>query len=76
MAWTTFDGASRQAFVAGVDVDDGTWARARGWALWKAVITRWRCNGDEAKAARAATRFGWRTDPAGVVEEVVADVSR
>jgi len=39
IAWTLFEGASRAAFVAGVDQDPGTWARARGWALWKALIT-------------------------------------
>ena len=22
-----------------MDADEGTWARARGWALWKALIT-------------------------------------
>ncbi|MGN7798118.1 aminoglycoside phosphotransferase family protein [Leifsonia sp. 22587] len=38
-AWTMFEGAARDAFVATVGVDDETWARARGWALWKAAIT-------------------------------------
>ena len=39
IAWTLFDGVSRAAFVEGVGQDEGTWARARGWALWKALIT-------------------------------------
>ncbi|QCB94813.1 aminoglycoside phosphotransferase family protein [Cellulomonas shaoxiangyii] len=39
IAWTVLDGPSRDAFRAGVDADAGTWARARGWALWKALIT-------------------------------------
>lgn len=39
IAWTLFSGASRAAFRARVDVDSGTWARGRGWALWKALIT-------------------------------------
>ena len=30
---------SRAAFVEGVGQDAATWARARGWALWKALIT-------------------------------------
>ncbi|MFE5672657.1 aminoglycoside phosphotransferase family protein [Agromyces sp. NPDC056523] len=38
MAWTAFSGASRRAFVHVYDVDDATWARGRGWALWKALI--------------------------------------
>lgn len=40
IAWTLFDGESRAAFRAGLDLDDDTWARARGWALWKALIVR------------------------------------
>jgi aminoglycoside phosphotransferase (APT) family kinase protein len=39
IAWTLFDGPSRAAFVEGVGQDVATWARARGWALWKALIT-------------------------------------
>jgi aminoglycoside phosphotransferase (APT) family kinase protein len=39
IAWTLFDGPSRAAFVGGVGQDAATWARARGWALWKALIT-------------------------------------
>jgi aminoglycoside phosphotransferase (APT) family kinase protein len=39
IAWTLFAGASRAAFVAGMPVDAAAWARGRGWALWKALIT-------------------------------------
>ncbi len=39
IAWTLFEGAARARFVQGVGQDAGTWARARGWALWKALIT-------------------------------------
>lgn len=38
-AWTVFTGPSRAAFRAGLGLDDDTWARGRGWALWKAAIT-------------------------------------
>ncbi len=38
IAWTVFEGASRAAFRETVALDEATWARARGWALWKAVI--------------------------------------
>lgn len=38
-AWTMFEGEARSAFVAAVGLDDATWSRARGWALWKAAIT-------------------------------------
>jgi aminoglycoside phosphotransferase (APT) family kinase protein len=39
IAWTLLSGASRAAFVAGVPVEAAAWARGRGWALWKALIT-------------------------------------
>lgn len=38
IAWTLFTGKSREAFKAAVNLDEATWARARGWALWKALI--------------------------------------
>ncbi len=38
IAWTYFEGESRRAFRDAVDVDESTWKRARGWALWKAAI--------------------------------------
>ena len=39
IAYTFFFGSSRSAFRETVAADAGTWARARGWALWKALIT-------------------------------------
>jgi aminoglycoside phosphotransferase (APT) family kinase protein len=39
IAWTWFQGESRQIFRTGLAVDDATWTRGRGWALWKALIT-------------------------------------
>lgn len=38
IAWTMFSGASRSAFRQAVGQDFGTWGRARGWALWKALL--------------------------------------
>ena len=38
IAWTLFKGESRDAFRAAIPLDNDTWARARGWALWKALI--------------------------------------
>ena len=37
MAWTFFDQEARQIFLAGLD--DAVISRAKGWALWKALIT-------------------------------------
>ena len=39
IAWTLCTAEGRQAFRERLDVDDATWARGRGWALWKALIT-------------------------------------
>lgn len=39
IAWTFLSGESREAFRAGLPVDRATWARGRGWALWKGLIT-------------------------------------
>lgn len=39
LAWTFFRGEEQNAFAAAVDLDADTWRRARGWALWKALIT-------------------------------------
>jgi aminoglycoside phosphotransferase (APT) family kinase protein len=38
IAWTFFSGKSRRVFRARLPVDQATWARGRGWALWKALI--------------------------------------
>ncbi|MEW9547715.1 aminoglycoside phosphotransferase family protein [Nonomuraea sp. NPDC050783] len=72
IAWTTFGGASREAFretfrEAGGH-DDGAWARARGWALWKAllVLSQSLDSGDEEQAA----------DSRRVINEVLADHDR
>src|SRR5215217_6506028 len=39
IAWTFLSGPSRDRFRAELAVDRDTWARGRGWALWKALIT-------------------------------------
>jgi len=39
IAWTLFGGESREAFRAALELDDATWARGHGWALWKGLIT-------------------------------------
>ena len=38
IAWTYFSGESREVFKQRLPVDRATWARGRGWALWKAMI--------------------------------------
>lgn len=38
VAWTLLDGDGREAFREAIGQDAATWGRARGWALWKALI--------------------------------------
>ncbi len=64
IAWTLFEGKSREVFRAGLQADEATWARGRGWTLWKALITVAALPGTNPIAAREARR---------VITEVLAD---
>ncbi|WP_112236761.1 aminoglycoside phosphotransferase family protein [Kribbella monticola] len=64
IAWTMFDGAGREAFRRTVDQDAGTWARARGWALWKALIVMAADLGTDEESVATNRR---------VIEEVLKD---
>lgn len=39
IAWNFFYGESRKIFKEALPLDQHTWERARGWAIWKALIT-------------------------------------
>ncbi len=39
IAWTLLTAEGRQAFRKRLSVDEATWARGRGWALWKTLAT-------------------------------------
>ena len=69
ITWTYFAGESREVFRRSLTVDAKTWARARGWALWKALVTlvavRLDGTGPDSR------RFGWRWDALRVIEEVL-----
>jgi aminoglycoside phosphotransferase (APT) family kinase protein len=73
IAWTFFEGESRDAFMSELALDDATWARGRGWALWKALLELVTDLSTPGHAAHAATRFGWRHSALQVVDEVIAD---
>lgn len=70
-AWTMFDGTSRDRFRSLLGYDDATWARARGWALWKALIAIPGHPPDDP--GRSGARFGWARDAAAVVAHVIDD---
>jgi aminoglycoside phosphotransferase (APT) family kinase protein len=64
IAWTLLSRESREAFRDTLLSDEATWARGRGWALWKALITLVeyiKTNPLEAEKARY------------VIDEVLAD---
>ena len=68
MAWTWFAGDATDEFRARLSLDDDTWARARGWALWKALLVLAGHN-PAANAARA----GWRVGADKVIDAILAD---
>ncbi|GIG69395.1 aminoglycoside phosphotransferase family protein [Phytomonospora endophytica] len=62
MAWTHFEGGERAVFREAAGLDDDTWRRARGWALWKSLAVM-------AFDADA----GLRADHTRVLTQVLAD---
>ncbi len=76
MAWTYFDGESREAFCNSLSLDAATWARGRGWALWKALSTLAHEKRGGPNADRAARRFGWQSGPREVIDVILADHSK
>ena len=73
MAWTYFTGEARNVFRRELDLDVDTWARARGWALWKALITLVDERFGTQPADAAAKRFGWRCTAREVIDLVADD---
>ncbi|GAA0433565.1 aminoglycoside phosphotransferase [Acrocarpospora corrugata] len=67
ITWTMFSGQSRNSFRSAVGQDPGMWARARGWALWKALITLAEDIDRDPKRAAVNRR---------VIDEVLADHDR
>lgn len=66
-AWTLFDGESRAVFRGALAMDADTWARGRGWALWKAAIV----------AAGMCTTNAWEgTRSQTTIDQVIADFLR
>jgi aminoglycoside phosphotransferase (APT) family kinase protein len=54
IAWTLLTGESRAAFRSGLDLDEDTWVRGRGWALWKTLTEcAYALDEDEAELSAA-----------------------
>ncbi|MDK1386896.1 aminoglycoside phosphotransferase family protein [Sinorhizobium sp. 8-89] len=67
VAWTFFHGESREAFRAALPLDKATWARGRGWTLWKALIVLAELPGTDRLEVEKSRR---------VIEAVLADHER
>ncbi len=57
IAWTMFEETSRTAFRAALRLDEGTWARGRGWTLWKALIVAAEMPGTDRREVEKSRRI-------------------
>lgn len=64
IAWTLFSSGTRETFRAALPLDGAAWARGRGWALWKSLITLAEHIDTNPTRAREARR---------IIDEVFAD---
>lgn len=67
IAWTVLSGDSRRVFIERLPVDDATWTRGRGWAIWKAMIVLAEVLTSDPEDANECKR---------VIAEVIADHQR
>jgi aminoglycoside phosphotransferase (APT) family kinase protein len=74
VAWTLFSDASRRAFRHALSVDDATWERGRGWALWKVLIEIQNGRAYDAVTGQPGwVRMGWRTNAADLIEDLLSE---
>jgi aminoglycoside phosphotransferase (APT) family kinase protein len=66
IAWVFLDGDAREAFRAAAPGNAECWARARGWAIWKALLV----------AARNLTRNPLERAPETVIADIIAEHRR
>ena len=64
IAWTFLSCAGREAFRHALPLDEATWTRGRGWAIWKALITLARQRENDPAGAAVSRR---------VISDVIAD---
>jgi aminoglycoside phosphotransferase (APT) family kinase protein len=57
IACTFLDEASRKIFRSTIGLDPETWQRARGWAIWKALITLVRRGDNDPSEAKGAAQI-------------------
>jgi aminoglycoside phosphotransferase (APT) family kinase protein len=72
IAWTLFSGESRRAFRDALGIDDATWERGRGWALWKALIeVRQAVSVGGDTTPPGWVRMGWRQNAKEIIEDLL-----
>jgi aminoglycoside phosphotransferase (APT) family kinase protein len=72
IAWTLFSGESRRAFRDALGIDDATWERGRGWALWKALIeVRQAVSVGGDTTPPGWVRMGWRQNAREIIEDLL-----
>jgi aminoglycoside phosphotransferase (APT) family kinase protein len=75
IAWTLFHRASRRTFRDSLDVDDGTWERGRGWALWKTLLELHHGAAFDARTGIPGwRRQGWRAPAEVLIADLITDV--
>jgi aminoglycoside phosphotransferase (APT) family kinase protein len=67
IAWTLLERESRDVFRAAPPLDSATWARGRGWTLWKALIVFARAQATDTSEVEKSRR---------VIDAVLADHQR
>ena len=66
MAWTHFTGDERRVFREAAGLDDDTWRRGRGWALWKALaVIAWPDSSPGQVTAQRKVLTAVLADPVG-----------
>jgi aminoglycoside phosphotransferase (APT) family kinase protein len=76
IAWTFLHGASRHRYRERLQIDDATWVRGRGWALWKALVVHAEARASDADdVASAGLQDGWRVNARAVINEVLAELA-
>jgi aminoglycoside phosphotransferase (APT) family kinase protein len=73
MAWTYFSDESTAVFRSTLGLDEATWARARGWALWKALVHLAVEKRGGQHSDVVVRRFGWRFSARDVVAAILGD---
>ncbi len=66
LAWTFLDAPSRDALRQAARADDPMWSRAKGWALWKALLTI-----AEPGHDASVRRYGWAHNADDIVESLI-----